>query len=199
MVQDTWFSNGRNNVENRGGGCASVGKAVTSNTIGTRFEYKIYTEHCLLSTVLKRRNNEKETGNGPFFYKNNVKNEYNFDDAKLILLFATFQGDTALHVMAKHERLDCVLALLSYGADINLKVINYTRCSWLYGCLWWQILDWRIKTEVYLRWAEPWSSGYGRRLMSWRLWVWIPAPYTGWTFFTDFCCKHCNVCLKRRK
>ena len=30
---------------------------------------------------------------------------------------------------------------------------------------------------------EPWSSGYGRRLMYRRLWERIPAPYTGWTFF----------------
>ena len=29
---------------------------------------------------------------------------------------------------------------------------------------------------------EPWSSGYGRRLMFQRSWVRIPAPYTGWTF-----------------
>ena len=44
---------------------------------------------------------------------------------------------------------------------------------------------------------EPWSSGYGRRLMFRRLWVWIPAPYTGWTFFTYNCCKNWNdVCLK---
>ena len=30
---------------------------------------------------------------------------------------------------------------------------------------------------------EPWSSGYERRPMSWRLWVRIPAPFTGKTFF----------------
>ena len=30
-----------------------------------------------------------------------------------------------------------------------------------------------------------------------RSWVRIPAPYTGWTFFTY--CKNCNVCLKRPK
>ena len=30
---------------------------------------------------------------------------------------------------------------------------------------------------------EPWSSGYERRLISWRSWVRIPGPYTGWTFF----------------
>ena len=32
-----------------------------------------------------------------------------------------------------------------------------------------------------------------------RLLVRIPAPYTGWTFFTFVCCKNCSVCLKRRK
>ena len=30
---------------------------------------------------------------------------------------------------------------------------------------------------------EPWSSGYGKRLTFRWLWVQIPAPYTGWTFF----------------
>ena len=30
---------------------------------------------------------------------------------------------------------------------------------------------------------ERWSSGYGWRLMFVRLWVRIPAPYTGWTYF----------------
>ena len=30
---------------------------------------------------------------------------------------------------------------------------------------------------------EPWSSGYGRRLVFKRLWVQIPALYTGWKFF----------------
>ena len=48
---------------------------------------------------------------------------------------------------------------------------------------------------------EPWSSGYGRRLMFWRSCVQIPVPYTGWTwhFFTLICCKNCIVCLKRLK
>ena len=33
-----------------------------------------------------------------------------------------------------------------------------------------------------------------------RLWVRIPAPYTGWIFFTFICCKNCvNICLKRLK
>ena len=48
-------------------------------------------------------------------------------------------------------------------------------------------------------WWEPWSSGYGRWLMLEKLWVRIPAPYTGWIWhlFTLICCKHCIVCLKR--
>ena len=46
---------------------------------------------------------------------------------------------------------------------------------------------------------EPWSSGYRRRLMSWRSWVWIPTLYIGCTFFTYISCKNCNVLLKRRK
>ena len=46
---------------------------------------------------------------------------------------------------------------------------------------------------------EPWSSGYGSRLTFQRSWVRIPAPDTGWTFFTLICCKNCIVCLKRPK
>ena len=46
---------------------------------------------------------------------------------------------------------------------------------------------------------ELWSSGYGRRLMIWRSWVWIPALFTGWTFFTFICCIYCDVSLKRKK
>ena len=52
----------------------------------------------------------------------------------------------------------------------------------------------------FLKQRKPWSSNYGRRLMIQRLWVRIPAPYTGWRFFhIPICCKICNVCLKRRK
>ena len=54
------------------------------------------------------------------------------------------------------------------------------------------------KTKIKID-REPWSIGYGRRLMSWRLWVWISALYTGWTFFTYICCKNCKVCLKSWK
>ena len=32
-----------------------------------------------------------------------------------------FKGDPALHTMIGHGRLDCVMSLISYGANINLK------------------------------------------------------------------------------
>ena len=32
-----------------------------------------------------------------------------------------FKGDTALHTMIGHGRLDCVMALISYGANVNAK------------------------------------------------------------------------------
>ena len=35
---------------------------------------------------------------------------------------------------------------------------------------------------------EPWSSGYGKRLRSKRLWVRILVLDTRWTFFHKYCC-----------
>ena len=52
--------------------CGSVGSAVASDTWGPRFESNhrqkfIYIEHLsTVNCVLKRRNKEKEAGNGPF-------------------------------------------------------------------------------------------------------------------------------------
>ena len=47
---------------------------------------------------------------------------------------------------------------------------------------------------------EFWSSGYGRRLMFWRLWDWIP-PYCilYGHLFTLICCKIVMFLYKRRK
>ena len=67
--------------------------------------------------------------------------------------------------------------------------------------IWEKMVDCR-EEEIWRKYLplgrEPWSSGYGRRLMFWRSWVQIPAPYAGWTFFTFLCCKNCN-CFKRLK
>ena len=66
----------------------------------------------------------------------------------------------------------------------------------------WEVLKVQVGTSLgllrlRLRIQEPWPSCKGKRLAFRRLWVRIPAPYTGWTFFTY--CKNCNVCLKRPK
>ena len=43
---------------------------------------------------------------------------------------------------------------------------------------------WRFVSSKNINSRKPWSSGFGRRLMSLRLWVWIPLPYTGRIFIT---------------
>ena len=93
-----------------------------------------------------------------------------------------------------------------------LKSIDVVRWIWTLGCsyvllnsilfcqkmvsfgdttLWWGSNDSQHTDPLstlnilnfHTKGQEPWSSGYGRRLMFQRLWVQIPAPYTGWTFF----------------
>ena len=40
------------------------------------------------------------------------------------------------------------------------------------------------ESSIFLKTGlELWSSGYGRRLMFEMLYVQIPAPYTGWTWY----------------
>ena len=43
------------------------------------------------------------------------------------------------------------------------------------------------------------SWGYCGSLVFCRSWVWIPAPDSGWIFFTLICCKNDNICLKINK
>ena len=72
--------------------------------------------------------------------------------------------------------------------------------------VWCQLMKYQLfvmslldKLKTFLNGREPWSSVYGWRLMCVRSWVWIPAPYTGWTFFTLICCKNWIAWLKRLK
>ena len=54
--------------------------------------------------------------------------------------------------------------------------------------------------KIHIRGREPWSSGYGRRLMFHRSWVWIPPLYTGWTFFhIPICCKNLQCVFEKPK
>ena len=61
-------------------------------------------------------------------------------------------------------------------------------------------LIWASSLRQHFKGREPWSSGYGRRLSFWRMWVWIPVPYTGWTFFHINLLQNCiDHCLKKTK
>ena len=52
------------------------------------------------------------------------------------------------------------------------------------------VLAIKLSSKDIFSGREPWSSGYGRRLIIWKLlWVRIQAVYTGSTFFTFTCCK----------
>ena len=92
----------------------------------------------------------------------------------------------------------------------NPVLLNWRSAVFLHptvSVLWLQINKGNVPCNLLRHWSrevlgrDPWSCGYGRRLMFWRSWVQIPAPYTGWTlhFFTLTCCKNCIACLKRLK
>ena len=53
-----------------------------------------------------------------------------------------------------------------------------------------------IERNNLVQGRESWSSGYRRRLMFQRSWVWILALYTGWTFFSHlFVVKIVMMCV----
>ena len=79
----------------------------------------------------------------------------------------------------------------SFAKTIHLFIFKETSSSSCFGVvviagnlgtLWCSV----EKVTIWSTGREPWSSGYGRILVFWRLWVRIPAPYTGWTFFHLF-------------
>ena len=69
---------------------------------------------------------------------------------------------------------------LNFNADQILLNFFLEIVKELSKCLKTEIMNQLVHKK--LGW-EPWSSGYGKRLMFQRSWVRIPALYTGWTFF----------------
>ena len=53
-----------------------------------------------------------------------------------------------------------------------------------------------INRPIWTQWREPWSSGYGRRPMSFRSWVWILVLFTRWTFSHYFVVKFVSIFFK---
>ena len=91
--------------------------------------------------------------------------------------------------------------------DFSMDNGSFKCAVWSYFWYWQPITPSKSKSSYiwplsYLKTREPWSSGYRGQLMFERLWVRIPAPYTGWTFghfFPLICCKICIDCLNRPK
>ena len=110
--------------------------------------------------------------------------------------------------VSQTDQLNCVLTKNRYSSYffISLKALSK-------GYVWWYGYVWYFKINPHFRWTrnlDGWywtknksrgGSGYGRRFMFRRSWVWILVPYIGWNwhFFTLICCKNCIVCLKRPK
>ena len=93
------------------------------------------------------------------------------------------------------SRLTMLLSLFEYifsRKTIAAKISSFVRTL----SPWTRVKMIRRAKQDFVLGRKPWSSGYRRRLMFERLWVQIPAPYTGWMwhFFTMICC---IVCLKR--
>ena len=69
-------------------------------------------------------------------------------------------------------------------SKFGIRKLNiYWQTKFLTWFLYVLINSWVCRVKVCQIGREPWSSGYGRRLMFRRLWVRIPVPYTRWTFF----------------
>ena len=86
---------------------------------------------------------------------------------------------------------DCTLPSPSRCASQNSE----SRSSHFYLLTFYKRADSTFNTKG----REPWSSGYGWHLNFERLWVQIPAPYTGWTFLNIDFLYQFIVCVKRLK
>ena len=105
------------------------------------------------------------------------------------LLFIPISGHTDWHHLLF---LMYLLLLCSNGGPVSFSFFLSFSLHQTIISVTWLTLE---RTETFGR--EAWSSGYPRRLAFKSLWVRIPAPDTGWTFFTLYYCKNCNVCLKK--
>ena len=76
------------------------------------------------------------------------------------------------------SRLTMLLSLFEYifsRKTIAAKISSFVRTL----SPWTRVKMIRRAKQDFVLGRKPWSSGYRRRLMFERLWVQIPAPYTG--------------------
>ena len=84
-----------------------------------------------------------------------------------------------------------LIAILNFKSHMCVETFfPGTRCAWNFNfwIIWVIEDDTRMRINI-LKLNVSLISGYGRRLLFRRSRIWIPAPYTGWTFFTYICCK----------
>ena len=111
------------------------------------------------------------------------------------LLFISTSGRTSRQVHEQQPTLEKVKEGIFISPPFWKQLILHFSLGWPFGAK--NLVDFFTNKNYAGR--EPWSSGYGRRLMLQRSWLRIPAPNTGRTFFTFIFCKNCNVCLKKTK
>ena len=120
--------------------------------------------------------------------------------------FSTFMPQKKVYNI---DHMFCFLVLesLSVQSSTKLAVVLWVRGNKLsrplsqsaFKLYTWAVYTILTETISWMVGWEPWSCGYGRRLMFQRSWVRIPALYTGWTFFTYIFVVKFVMCLKRRK
>ena len=105
-----------------------------------------------------------------------------------------------IFVLSKHKfyRKNC---RRQWDANSDRQSRGWARWAQIY----FQHPKFNLKTWCQMKWQVLYKDGspglvVGKRFTFRRLWVRIPAPYTGLTFVTYICCKNCNdVYLKRPK
>ena len=91
---------------------------------------------------------------------------------------------------------------------LQIKYQSIISMYYLYNFLYTRYLTRCLVQKLNCQTSDKlWTKRRAGALVKWlwemfdRSWVWIPGPYTRWTwqFFTLICCKICIVCLKRLK
>ena len=109
-------------------------------------------------------------------------------------------------LLTTHWVFSCLKSILRRHQIGKFKVFQLCGQPVTSSAGFWVIYGWRIvksaaldliaaemKRETNTKWGQQdGSSGFERRLMCKRPWVWIPAPNTRWMVFHIFIC--CKVC-----
>ena len=110
-------------------------------------------------------------------------------------------GDCSLSLARVLSLIDCQLPIEKSDESTKWPLLDLNRNMSVWrDYLFIQSYKEQRLRELKLTFRAEWSSGYGWRLMFERLWVWIPAPNTGWIdIFSHWFVVTIVFCLKRPK